>query len=323
MTVDSFLKLEDPNKYDFTDECVSKDYKEISCPVVKYCVYKAVNTTGWNKGNPQRYTDGIVYPAGSAFSDWAVGHYGKIVDPDSNSPLLQEIYRLLWGEKYLAYSLLENKDGKKRIKADTMNSAQTTINKTMEEFRIRTDCAPREKSSIKRLIHFYAQDGDRLSIELKNISGLSAFLSAYHTLGNFIPTPFNAERTARTKDYWDLTLRRIYKWYCAESEEDKNDELHNLLLDKEHVVEKSKQWLLAFGNWDNFVETNYLQDFVNINDNKTYGAPKELWAGHFSKTLLPSSAKDIEQYYTNASSWIRARGNCMVAALRKNWGNRA
>lgn len=317
MNVDDILVLEHLNRFDFTDECACDYYKGIPNPVAKYCIYKAVNTTGWNKGNPQKYTDGIVYPVGSAFSEWAVHHYGKIIDPDSNSPLLQEIYRLLWEEKYLACSLSENKDGKQRVKADTMNSAQTTINKTMEEFKIRTDCAPREKASIKRLIHFYAQDSDNLSVELENVAGLSAFLSMYHTLGNFIPTPFNTERTARTKDYWDLTLLRLYKWYCAKSEEDKNDELHNLLLDKENVVHRCKQWLLAFGTWDNFVKMNYLQDFVNVDANGICGAPKELWEGHFSKALLPENEEDIKQFYTNASSWILARGNRMIIALEE------
>ena len=343
MTVDDLLALEHSEKFDFTDECACDDYKRISNPVAKYCIYKAANETGWAKGDDRKYparmvnykavkypegaeayatnkyegktcTAGVVYPEGMCVSEFVKERFGIINDPDSNSSLLQEIYEALWEEIYLRPCRV----GKHLVvKSDTMNSAQTTLNQTMERVGIRTGCSPRGNASTKRLIQFYAQEGDNLSNEFETIAGLSAFLSSYHTLGNFIPTPFNSERTARTKDYWDLTLRRIYKWYCAKSEEDKNDELHNLLLDKEQVVEKSKQWLLAFGTWDNFVELNYLQDFVNVNDNKTYGAPKELWGDHFSKALLPENEEDITQFYINASKWIFDRGTRMIAALKE------
>lgn len=314
MTVDDFLALEHSEKFDFTDECACDNYKAISNPISKYCIYKAyfrAQESNWISRGKKLYNEGFL------FSKNCHESYAGIIDPDSKSPLLQEIYRLLWDKECLAYSLSENKNGEPQVNADTMNSAQTTLNQTMERFNIGTACDPKGKASTNRLIYLYAKDGDNLSVKLEDVVGLRPFLLAYHTLGNFIPTPFNTERTARTKDYWDLTLRRIYKWYCAKSEEDKNDELHNLLLDKENVVEGCRQWLLAFGTWDNFVEMNYLQDFVNVDANGICGAPKELWEGHFSKALLPENEEDIKQFYTNASSWIRSRGNCMIIALKE------
>ena len=41
MTVDDFLALEHAEKFDFTDECACKNYKAISNPISKYCIYKA------------------------------------------------------------------------------------------------------------------------------------------------------------------------------------------------------------------------------------------------------------------------------------------
>lgn len=96
------------------------------------------------------------------------------------------------------------------------------------------------------------------------------------------------------------------------------------------------KWLEGFGSWDNFVEKNYLQDFVRVNEStkdedQKYGSPKELWEKHLKefdskefdfkefenkKAVLPTDKEQIEQFCKNASEWILARGQRMIDELR-------
>lgn len=98
---------------------------------------------------------------------------------------------------------------------------------------------------------------------------------------------------------------------------EKNSELYELY----------KQWLNSFQDdgkpsWQCFIEKNYLQDFVNQNEDGSYGKPKELWRGHFSdffsgkKGALPYRIEQIEQFCGNASCFITARSTRMLTRLR-------
>lgn len=143
------------------------------------------------------------------------------------------------------------------------------------------------------------------------------FFRLYHTVGNFCPIPnrLNNPRgyNSNSKDYWDLALLCIYYDYCQG---------HNLKYTLEWLFKKDaglcRDWLKNFGEgqsgWDNFVERNFLQDFVNQTDGH-YGPPKELWKGHFTNSVMPPKA-DFDQFFTNASAWIAARGIRIALAVK-------
>ena len=88
---------------------------------------------------------------------------------------------------------------------------------------------------------------------------------------------------------------------------------------KETVLEAIDKWLLSYGSWDTFVETNFLSSFVEKSKYQgvKYGSPKELWKGHFGGAVLPDTPNKCNEYFKNASKWIGKRGKLMVEARRK------
>lgn len=157
------------------------------------------------------------------------------------------------------------------------------------------------------------------------------FIRLNHTVGNFIPVPgnFNSPRRGKTQDYWDITLRGIWKWYTCENKEKKNEGGEKVLKeiigaakgyeDVDENVRICESWLKVFGDdakdWNNFVEQNYLQDFVT-GEKGNYGEPKELWEGHFGGNVKPKDKDEFSQFFTNASAWILARGERIAIAVK-------
>lgn len=126
------------------------------------------------------------------------------------------------------------------------------------------------------------------------------FIKYNHTLGNFIPVPFesgggsfNVSRYKPTNDFWDLTLYYIYCWYK------KNEDLYKLLGKNSKNVERCIEWLKAFGSWDEFVERNFLQPFVlelkPNQDGSKYGIPKLLWCNDDNDKKYPNDWGKIEK----------------------------
>lgn len=109
-----------------------------------------------------------------------------------------------------------------------------------------------------------------------------AYLS--HTLGNLIPVPlfFNVERSGLFADcdYWDIAMYNIYKW-CETGDDRYIFELLNRYNKNNHVPEsiyRFKKWLSLYNyNWQEFVNKNYLNDFVDKD-----GYPIEFWKHHFA-----------------------------------------
>lgn len=183
-------------------------------------------------------------------------------------------------------------------RGDTMNSWQTTVNNFIQE-----------KTGIKRSVSL----DHLINHPMEFPPYITHFLSTVYTIGNFIPVPvisdFNRRRYSLSDDYWDLTLLAIYCYYMGFGNSKEWGKL----------LEESEVWLGQKGekNWDHFVEKNFLQDFVNQKAGGGYGLPKELWDGHFFGSHLPGNEKDFEQFFTNASAWILARGMRLVLALEK------
>lgn len=149
---------------------------------------------------------------------------------------------------------------------------------------------------------------------------VTEFMDAVYTMGNFIPVPFISEKEGefnfprgnRNKDYWDLALFFIYKWYS-----DREDNNLKCIVGDDKNVNLCKRWLNLFETWNNFVTENFMQPFVRKLGNDQYGAPYELWDHHFTGEVLPKEKRQFEQFFVNARVRILERGELIAQALVK------
>lgn len=262
-------------------------------------------------------------------------------DPDSRSLLLQRMYRELWpGVEDKDYMMLDSyaldtysgeaTEKLRSVCGDTMNSVTTTLNHfpsecgnslkkmTCHYLSLGADDASFERDLTSELWGEYWETGQEAIIT----DMLHDFLKVWHTIGNFIPVPlgFNRGRYQTTRDYWDLTLLAIYKWYHGE-----DDAIKNLITDRSqdasnYAVNNTIKWLSDFQrdgkpSWQTFVEENYMQSFVE-SDRDTYGMPKELWPGHFSSDFMPYQIDELESFFTNATQWITERSDRMFKSIK-------
>lgn len=239
-------------------------------------------------------------------------------------------------------------------RGDTMNSWSTTLNRYLRRFGGEDDPSLSDLES--ELQSELKLDIDPLYKKIMP-PDITEFLRVVYTIGNFIPWPCgcNGPRgIGPTKDYWDLTLYQIYQWYR------KNDMLHrdrkklplhnnaNLVALFGSQMPNFSNWLISFGSWDNFVNKTYMQPFVNGGGTKFsyeskaeekrkegYGAPKELWEGHFKQWekhledsdygVYPSTEEEEEEFhsfFTNAAACIKARGEKIEKGLNKLYYNK-
>lgn len=218
-------------------------------------------------------------------------------------------------------------------RGDTMNSFATTVYELIGGNNVPT-----------RVLENYGSDSKRISEDGHN------FIRLVHTVGNFIPVAqsFNTGRSKLTQDYWDLTLKGIFKYYSAKTETEQTEALERILGknqkklgEDQKKITDAKLWLNVFGTcqdgWNKFVERNYLQPFVTRKDDNSYGKPRELWEGHFAtweeflklesdertkneKMLVPSkdnNFKQFEEFFKNTSRVIQERGFLIATAVKQ------
>lgn len=337
MNIEDFIGLATPDRYDFSNDGAIDEYNKLDSFIdayEKFFVYmyeEANSIAAYEEGKA-----GIM-EYGDKYKKECKSKFGTIKDPDSESDLLQKIYKELWtDEKNLMYCLRYCEKKKDNIiQGETMNSVNTTLGKLYEYKSNEKDCIETRKQkdernsikpikyktqrvSIAYIISRYAEGKSEQEEKYDEIEGLRFFISIYHTLGNFIPVPVGCNRPRGTgvlKDYWDLTLKIIYDYYvCGE---DKIRDIVGKAKESKELYERYKNWLDSFEKWECFVEKNYLQDFVNCRVGGGYCMPKELWEGHFFGNPLPTTREQIEQFCANASSWITARSTRMLIKLKK------
>lgn len=264
----------------------------------------------------------------------------NIVFDDSLSDLEKNvIYRLHGGAKdcdccalakYI-YKHLWNFDiNNFRYIGETMTSFWTPFKK----YLIFNEQLPK-KGGIKTFGPIILKNKDIIESSLSR--NAQKYLNLSYTLGNFIPVPehFNVERSGLFArwDSWDLTMLAIYNWYKDNNLIIKtnlttvnktNDSALEMLFEKKCKNDKlirsignCKEWLLIFGSWNNFVEQNYLQDFVH-SENQTFGEPIMFFDGHsFYKKPLPTTTSEFEDFFSNSSKAIELRGKRMCKELNK------
>lgn len=108
-------KYSNPERYDFTEEDTSDNYKNLNglerffAYIIKYkgktCNYEKVK-----EKYAQLYNQQV---------------FENLVDPDSKCMLLRKIYTILWDERYFDFQ-------GRFISGNTMNSANTTFNRYVQ-----------------------------------------------------------------------------------------------------------------------------------------------------------------------------------------------
>ncbi|MBE5912349.1 hypothetical protein [Pseudobutyrivibrio sp.] len=358
------LKAKELLEYDFLD-----DWKEVSnieiydefvdtVDLDKYFIYKMATL---NNKPDEIYKNSLNY--WEAVRDKYARKKGRgyvycIEDPDTYSEKLQNIYKAIYEDNYLNIT----KDNEGRICGDTMNSITTTMSKYFrliyadDEKYYRSkikgngfinECGKPYNGSLSQSLEIYIREKDSEKLKESISEDAKNFIRYSHTLGNFIPVPaktFNVPRSTSTKDYWDLTLLRIYNWYKENESSDKslkkdailktvenecdcnkNKELCLLLGRNRANVKLCIKWLCEFGSWDSFVKKNYMQSFVIEEGNGNYGEPLELWKGHFErnedstfKNPMPLCKEQCEEFFKNATERIKERSENMAEKFQQN-----
>ena len=329
-----------PEDYDFVEDTVSGDelteYQKQDI-LRKFFLYK-VDTT--HMGKMRSYANDLESNYDERFIEFI--EFSKLLglqDPDSHSELLQGIYKILW-PTLVDKPFMINSDG--NIASDTMTSAQTSVTaatntknneyQTDESFKIIYKADPKQGKKVPWNKGITTNVGIELAANentthfceklRKTYPDLESFIKSYHTIGNYCPVPVgcNGPRgKGPTKDYWDLALLAIYKYYMGNGEAN----ISEMLQKKEAETKRYLKWLDSFGSWDEFVKANYMQAFVGDPDPKKdqeFGCPKELWDGHFAGKVLPEvndKQNQFEEFFSNAAAWISARGKQMVEELRE------
>ena len=297
-------------RYDFREEIIQFPSGD---PVDRYYIYKAIGIA--ETDNDLTYQDQIS------------GEYKVLVEKGEadRSELLKDIYQHIWKTEYLDVCTRNGTE----FSGDTMNSIFTTFTKWLSA--VQAIKGPGQWSNRKVLQRYIDKNEKNESIlyaAVKEDKGrvLSFFKSSY-TLGNFIPAPavFQKRGFSPSKDYWDLALAAIYNYYLSNDTVGKDTvctfirpEPYSLewLLRGEKNAENCKPWLNCFETWDNFVEQNFMQPFT-VTENGSYGPPVPLWDDHFLKGGLPQNEDEFQQFFTNATQRILARGEMIAKKVKE------
>lgn len=248
---------------------------------------------------------------------------------------------------------IENKDDdeyelvpkiKYHLRGDTMNSYHTTLKAyaKLKDSGVFESFEPVFKWNNKDLLDNIKDydDGkinqlrDDLRKFIKTHTNIKIFLRVNYTLGNFMPVPFIGQNSGQfnsprgfgsSKDYWDLAMVCIYNFYNSDKKIKKNNKdvytLNWLLQSNNKNEELCKKWLYSFGygqnGWNNFIERNYLQDWVEDKE-QGFGKPLELWDGHFEGDVEPKEKPQFEQFFKIASIRVIARSVRIAQELNKN-----
>lgn len=294
MDINEFLK-EDNHNYDFTNDCIKNNEYMSLKGYDKYFEYKTIN-------NQKK-------------------------DPDSNSTLLQNIYKTLWPElDSKGYMNNKNKNSS-MICSDTMTSVQYTLacyyeDMFPDEVKDYKKQNPRQRNISAKMCKDMFSKYETVKENLKDNKELEHFISVYHTLGNYCPVPdgFNKARSGTgcvsNYDYWDLTLMKIKSYFCLRQKQEISEAkgeiislLHNHCEKKENVF----SWLDEYKNWDEFVEKNFFQDYVDKNLEVIPLCKGHSWENGCNKISKP----DYNEFFKNIWTRIEARTYRMLNALKE------
>lgn len=293
MLLNEFVNLSSPELYNFEYE----NEKIVSAGLDSYSRYFAYRANTKNARDSK-------YENGRKYAENVHKKYGSMCDCDGTIDrnvqdvcmLARYIYRTLWGWSDVENDKLERYGKTSNEKfgmmgPETMNSAQTTVNKIIEaEY---DKCKDPQIISIKNgnisanfMLELYSNrySSGFLIQWLNNVKNLSEFLNLYHTIGNFILVPayFNPYRANVVGDYWDKSLE--------------------LLRQKEKVwIYRNNEIQWNKEEFSRYINTFFLWDYVDKNYN-----PK----------TISNMNIDVEKFLNKTCQAIRRRGRFMVTMLK-------
>lgn len=242
----------------------------------------------------------------------------SVGDPDLKSVLLQEIYKLLWAEA-LSQEWMNVRGW---IQSDTMTSVQFTMAEYMKD----TFCTevkqymcenPRQRYVSVNMCKAMYEGMSTVNSQLNGNENFLRFVSVYHTIGNYVPVPrgFNTARSGNfgSHDYWDLTLMMIKEYYDLRDKKKifrkQPEVVLEVLLNSPDSIYTCKSWLDFYESWNEFVEKNYFQDYVDRNGNVIPFCKGHAWGNGKNKI------SNYDEFFLNAWRRIEARGYRIVSAL--------
>ena len=173
------------------------------------------------------------------------------------------------------------------IRGETMNSFITTFNEAIKDssdyytIANRLGKEPRDRH-IPYSTLYQNQNYLKFDIIQKNIKEFELFAILTHTIGNFtvLPSWMNTGRYYFSRDYWDITLLSLQEWLN----------------------------ILSPDAWTNFVETYYLQPYVNTEYNVEL-----FWEGH-DKKILPKK-ENYPVFLKKVNERIEERGKYIIKQI--------
>lgn len=173
------------------------------------------------------------------------------------------------------------------IRGETMNSFITTFNEAIKDssdyytIANRLGKKPRDRH-IPYSTLYQNQNYLKFDIIQKNIKEFELFAILTHTIGNFtvLPSWMNTGRYYFSRDYWDITLLSLQEWLN----------------------------ILSPDAWTNFVETYYLQPYVNTEYNVEL-----FWEGH-DKKILPKK-ENYPVFLKKVNERIEERGKYIIKQI--------
>lgn len=288
MTITEFINLVEPEKYDFTDDCISDETYKTKTGLDKFFEYRTNNK--------------------------------KNKDPDGSSALLQEIYRFVWKEL-----VLQSNDfiyANNRIASDTMTSAWVPIKSyILKNYKDELNELKREKGYGRITDKLCKELYDTNTIvreQMNKNEQLVRFVSLYHSIGNYCPVPagFNVPRSGlyASHDSWDLTLIKIREFYLADSNEYTPEYMMRIqeLLHYDKTIINVHKWLKYFGNredgWKHFIDTMKFKMYVKDDDSVFPLCNNHSWEN--------TNIDDFDDFFEKVSDRIEKRGNEIVEYLR-------
>lgn len=143
------------------------------------------------------------------------------------------------------------------------------------------------------------------------------FRIIYETIGNFMPLPtnggFKGLNCAKNRvyfDQFDLCLEEIKRFYTNQHIEQNA---------YGYAIRINKEYFGLFNNFSDFLEKNYLQDYVEDFDNGDYTIKKLFIREEYQ--VLPESDQQILDYFQNATKVIENRADRMKNELINKYKN--
>ena len=173
------------------------------------------------------------------------------------------------------------------IRGETMNSFITTFNEAIKDssdyytIANRLGKKPRDRHIPYSTLYQY-QNYLKFDIIQNNLDDFQKFATLTHTIGNFtvLPSWMNTGRYYFSRDYWDITLLSLQEWLN----------------------------ILSPDAWTNFVETYYLQPYVNTEYNVEL-----FWEGH-DKKILPKK-ENYPVFLKKVNERIEERGKYIIKQI--------